>query len=691
MAKFLRIGRNFVVALLVLGVTPLASIADEGMWLINKPPTKLLKDKYGFEVTPQWLEHVQKSAIRFSTGGSASFVSADGLVMTNHHVGSDNLQKFSTAERNLLRDGFYAKSQAEELKCEDLEVNVLWTIEDVTDKVKGAVNTGMSTAEANTARRKAMITIEKECEDKTKLDCQVVTLYHGGRYHLYQYKRYTDVRLVMAPEKDIAFFGGDTDNFEFPRYDLDMCFFRVYEDGKPLKPQHYLKWSKNGAENNELAFVVGHPGRTQRLYTVDHLKFIRDFEGPLSLQRLWRREVQLAGFSARNEEFARIAEDDYFGVQNSRKARTGILAGLLDPAVMNAKVQAETKLRAAIKANPDYQGQWGDAWDKIANARKSYREFMIRQRVGIGSDLFGIARNLVRLAEEKPKPNADRLREYADSNLDSLYLDLYSPAPIYDDLEINRIESSLSYMAEMLGGDDPLVVKAFGGMSPRARAESLVRETKLKDIDVRKKLADGGSEAIKASTDPMIKLAIELDPESRALRKRFEDEIEGAEREAYAKIAAAQFAIQGEDTYPDATFTLRLAFGPVKGYRENNKDVPAFTDFAGLFKRAEERKGQKGFDLPARWLAGKDKLNLKTPFNFVSTADIIGGNSGSPVVNKAGEVVGLIFDGNIQSLVLDIAYTDDQARAVSVDSRAIIESLRKLYDAAALADELTKG
>jgi hypothetical protein len=311
--------------------------------------------------------------------------------------------------------------------------------------------------------------------------------------------------------------------------------------------------------------------------------------------------------------------------------------------------------------------------------------------VGISSDLFSIARHLVRLGDEKPKPNAERLREYADSNLDSLYLELFSPAPIYEDLEMNRLESSLSYMAEMLGGDDPLVVKALAGQSPRARAEALVRGTKLKDIEVRKKLSEGGAEAIKASDDPMIRLAVEIDPESRALRKRYEDEIEGAERDAYAKIAAAQFAIVGEDTYPDATFTLRLAYGAVKGYRENNQSVPAFTDIAGLYQRAAERKGQKGFDLPRRWIEGKGKLDPKTPMNFVSTADIIGGNSGSPVINKAGEVVGLIFDGNIQSLVLDIAYTDEQARAVSVDVRAIIEALRKLYDAGALADELTRG
>jgi hypothetical protein len=667
-----------------------SAVADEGMWLYTQPPAKYLKERYGFEPTASWLEHVQKSSVRFNTGGSGSLVSSNGLVMTNHHVGSDNLEKFSTPEKNLLKTGFYAKTQDEELKCEDLELNILWKIDDVSERVKGAATKEMSSADANTARRKMMLTIEKECEDKTKLDCQVVTLYKGGKYHLYQYKRYTDVRLVMAPEQEIAFFGGDTDNFEYPRFDLDMCFFRVYEDGKPLKPEHYLKWSQNGAADGELVFVSGHPGRTQRQNTVDHLKYLRDFEMPLGLQRLWRREVQLATFMARNEEFERIASGDFFGVQNGRKARTGMLAGVQDPAVMSKKIADEKKLRAAVEANPDYKAQWGDAWDQISKALTSYRSFALRRQIGPSGDLFAIARDLVRLAEELPKPSPERLREYADSNLDSMYLDLYSPKPIYDDLEINRLTSGLSYMAEMLGYDDPYVQKALGGMSPQARAEMLVRGTKLKDVETRKKIAAGGTEAIAGSADPLIKLAKELDPDARALRKRYEDEIESAEREAYAKIAAAQFAIQGEDNYPDATFTLRLAFGPVKGYKEGGKDIPPFTTFEGMYSRATERKGQKGFELPKVWWDRKDKLDLKTPYNFVCTADIIGGNSGSPVVNTKGEVVGLIFDGNIQSLALDIAYTETEARAVSVDSRAMIEAMKRIYDAGPLAEEILK-
>ncbi|MBI3834514.1 MAG: S46 family peptidase [Planctomycetes bacterium] len=673
--------------------------ADEGMWLFTKPPTKMLKEKYGFEPDKAWLEHVQKSAVRFNDGGSGSFVSSEGLVMTNHHVGSGDLEKHSTPEKNLLKTGFYAKTRDEEIKCDDLELNVLWEVQDVTDLVKGAVGKDMSTADANTARRKKMLGLEKECEDASKkspdgpaaYDCQVVTLYKGGKYHQYKYKRFTDVRIVMAPEQDAAFFGGDTDNFEYPRFDLDMCFFHVYEDGKPYKPEHYLKWSPNGAEDNELTFVAGHPGGTERLNTVDHLKFMRDVEAPLNMRRLWRREVQLETFMARNKEWERIAGPDFFGVQNGRKARTGILAGLQDPKLMQTKMDAEKKLRAAVDANPDNKGQWGGAWDDIKKAFDNYKTFYARTRsIGISGDLFNIARDLVRLADELPKPSPERLREYADSNLDSLYLGMYSSKPIYDDLEIDRIASSLANMTELLGGDDPYVQKALGGLSPKARAEQLVKGTKLKDVETRKAIAKGGTQAIAESKDPMIMLAKDLDSESRALRKRFEDEIEGAQRDAYSKIAAAKFAVEGEDAYPDATFTLRLAFGPIKGYKENGKDVPPFSNFEGMYSRANERKGQKGFDLPQRVWDRKDKLDLKTPLNFVSTADIIGGNSGSPVVNKKGEVVGLIFDGNIQSLILDLAYTEEQARAVAVDSRGIIEAMKKIYDAGPLADEILK-
>jgi len=667
--------------------------ADEGMWLFTRPPTKILKDKYNFEPDAQWLEHVQKSCVRFSSGGSGSLISSDGLVMTNHHVGSDQIGDLSTPERDLLKDGYYAKTQADELKCDNLELDILWTIRDVTKDVEGAVTANMSAADAGAAKRKKIAAIEKEAKENAGLQAQVVTLYHGARYHLYLYKRYTDIRLVFAPESQIAFFGGDNDNFEYPRFNLDVCFFRIYENDKPLKPEHYLRWSEVGASEGDLTFICGHPGRTQRLFTMDHLRVLRDVMYPMRLQQLWRREVQLLGFSARGAENERISQNDVHGVQNSRKAITGVLAGLQDPAVMAAKEKAERDLRAAVDANPAYKSKWGGAWDKIAEAEKKYATFALRYsalegRPIFGSDLYGFARTIVRLAAEKPKPDADRLTGYHDADLDSVYLRLYSTAPVYDALEVDRLASGLSFLVERFGGDDPLVVKLLDGQSPRARAQALVSGTTLKNVDARRKLADGGAKALAESTDPMIKFAALVDPEGRALRKRYEDEVESVERENYAKIAAASFAIHGEDAYPDATFTLRFAFGPIKGFKTGDTTVPAFTDFAGLYQRHAERKGEFPFNLPPRWENEKSKVNLKTPYNFICTADIIGGNSGSPVINKAGEVIGIVFDGNLDGLVWDIAYTDVTARAVCVDARAIIQSMRDLYGAGALADEI---
>jgi len=690
--------RSRVQLLIMASLVGIASglvTADEGMWLLNKPPTKALKEKYGFEPTPAWLEHLQKSCCRM--GASASIVSPEGLVMTNHHVGHDSLEKLSTPEKDLLKTGFYARTRAEEVKCPDLDAVVLWSIDDVTEKVNASVKPGMSAAEAGAARRKAIAEIEAASDKETGLRSEVVTLYHGARYHLYRYKRFDDIRLVMAPEEQAAFFGGDNDNFEYPRYNLDCCFFRIYENGKPLKTEHYLKWSKNGAADNELTFVVGNPARTQRLYTVDHLKFLRDVEIPSILRKLWRREVELASFSSRSAENARIANGDRRGVENSRKAFTGVLAGLNDPAVMKQKMEEEKKLRAWVDADPARKAEYGDAWDKLADAHANYRGFYERQmalegrRSVLRSDLMRIARHLVRMAEEKQKPNSERLHEYTDSELAELEQDLYSPAPIYDALEIERLGDGLSFFSEQFGGDDPLTVAAMAGKSPKARAEELVRGTKLKDITYRKKLAAGGTAAIASCDDPMIRFAASIDPEARKLRKRFEDEVESVERANYAKIAKAKFASEGEDMYPDATFTLRLSYGPVRGYIEDGKQVKPFTDFAGMYVRAKERDGKYPFNLPDRWVAKKDKLKMDVPFNFVCTADIIGGNSGSPVVNKAGEVVGLVFDGNIQGLVWDIAYTDDQARCVAVDSRGLVEALKDIYDAGPLVEELTGG
>ncbi len=644
------------------------------------------------EPSAAWLEHLQRSAVRFNSGGSGSFVSPDGLVMTNHHVGADALQKMSTADKDYIATGFYARGHADEVPCVDLELNVLQGIEDVTERVNAAVKPGLPPGESQLARRAIMNTIEQEATEATGLRNDVITLYQGGQYHLYRFKKYTDVRLVFAPEKDIAFFGGDPDNFEFPRYDLDICFFRVYENNEPAKVEHFLKWSDHGADDGELIFVAGHPGRTSRLNTVKHLEFLRDRVFPTSLNVIRRREVLLKNYADRSLENARQAQDELFGYQNSRKARLGGLAGLQDPALMDAKRAAESELRAAASSNAklkDSANVWSDidqtlhTWDGIYN-----ENYLIETGQAYNTELFRIARTLVRLADESAKPNGERLREFRESNLDSLKQELFSEAPTYPALETAKLADSLGMMLEMLGADHPTVTATLAGKSPRERAAELVHGTKLEDVAVRKQLAEGGKQSIDQSIDPMILLAKEIDEAARAVRKSYEDQVEEPLRQSYAKIAEARFATLGTDTYPDATFTLRLAYGVVKGFEENGQRIPAWTTMGDTFAHAVAHGSVDPFKLPESWLSQRAKIKADTPFNFVSTADIIGGNSGSPVVNQAGEVVGIIFDGNIQSLVLDFAYSEVQARAVSVHSASIIESLRKLYDAGALADEI---
>jgi hypothetical protein len=682
------------VAALFLPATQPWLRADEGMWLFNAPPRQILREQYSFAPTDAWLEHLQKASVRFNSGGSGSFVSEDGLVLSNHHVGADALQKFGNQEHNYLRDGFYARTLAEEKRCLDLELNVLMSIEDVTDRVNAAVKPDLPPEQAFAARRAAMAGIEKESLDATGLRSDVITLYQGGQYHLYRFKKYTDVRLVFAPEQQIAFFGGDPDNFEYPRYDLDICLFRAYENGQPAKVPHHLKWSSAGAGDKELVFVTGHPGRSDRLLTVAELEYLRDFVYPYTLALLYRREVLLTAYSARSEENARKAKDDLFGVQNSRKARDGGLAGLMDPSLMARKQAAQEKLREAAGRKEELAGALA-AWDRIETAQKVIAENALRYRLleaghGCYCELFDIARTLLRAGDERPKPDGERLREFHESGRESLEFELFSTKPIYDDYEQLRLADSLTFLAERLGYGDPLVQRVLAGKSPRARASELVLGAKVKDVAVRQQLYNGGKTAVAAAQDPVIELARLVDADARAVRKIIETQDE-IKRQAHAQIAKVRYALEGARNYPDATFTLRLAFGTVKGYQENGQTVPFQTTVAGLYQRASDQKHRPPFDLPACWLKRKNQLDLNTPLNFVSTADIIGGNSGSPVVNRNGEFVGIIFDGNLQSLVLDFSYTEEQARALAVHSRAILEALRKVYDAKALAEELVGG
>ncbi len=685
--------RFFSMCLAVCFLFSTVASADEGMWLYNEAPKDKIKAKYGFKLKQQWLDHVRLSSVRFNNGGSGSFVSADGLTFTNHHVGAACVQQLSSEGHDYLKTGFYAKTQAEEAKCPNLELNQLVGIENVTDKVNAEVKPEMSAADIGQAQRASMSQIEKDCSTSTGLRCDVVTFYSGQVYDLYKYKKYTDVRLVFAPEFDAAFFGGDPDNFTYPRYDLDITFFRVYEDGHPAHLDNYLRWSRTGVKDGDLIFVSGHPGNTSRLQTLAQMAFTRDVAYPMTLALLKRRIALLQDFSKQSEENARIAKEDIFGLQNSQKAITGYESGLTDKSIMDAKAADEAKLRAFYKADAKNAGS-RDPWDEIAQALKLQRDvfnqlsYLERLR-GFGSRLPQTARTLVRAAMEKPKPNGERLREFRDSALPSLEQQLFSTAPVYKSLDTVLLADSLADLQDALGKDNPDVQKVLNGKTPADAAKEIIAGTKLDDVAVRKQLYEGGQAAIDASTDPLIAVMKAIDPDARAARKVFDDKIDSVVRRDGTLIAKARFAQSGFTQPPDATFTLRLSYGEVKGYKENGKDIPYFTTMAGAYEHAAEHNNQAPYNLAESWMTSKSKLDLKTPLNFVSTPDIIGGNSGSPTVNKKGEVVGIIFDGNIESLPWQFAYSDVQGRAVSVDSRGIQEALRKIYGATALADELT--
>ena len=682
--------RLLIFGLMLALATPLA-LADEGMWLYNNFPKDRVEKQYGFLPTQEWLDHLRLSSVRFNNGGSGSFVSADGLAFTNHHIGADCIEKLGTSGADYMKTSFYAKTRADEAKCPDLELNVLVGINDVTAKVKAPAPATMSAAAAGQAQRSAMSAIEKDCATSTGLRCDVVTLYSGEVYDLYKYKKYTDVRLVFAPEYDAAFFGGDPDNFTYPRYDLDITFFRVYENDKPVHLDNYLQWSKVGVKDGDLIFVSGHPGHTDRLDTVAQLQFLKSVDYPSRLASYKRRIDMLQKFSAESAENTRIAQEDIFGLQNSQKAINGEYEGLQDMAVL---AQMNTAEREREKAYMDKHAGEPNPWEEISNAMKVNREIYdpltyIERMRGFSSHLTVYARTLVRLAEEKSKPNGDRLREYRDSALPSVEQQLFSTAPIYKNLETATLALALTQMREALGPEDAAVKASLGGKSPEEAAKAVIAGTKLEDVALRKQLYQGGRAAVDASTDPLILLMRKVDPEARAVRKRFDDEVDSVVRRDGASIARARFAQTGFTQPPDATFTLRLSYGTVKAYEENGKKISYFTTFGGAFQHAEEHGNKPPFNLPASWVKMKSKLNLETPLNYVSTADIIGGNSGSPTVNRAGEAVGIIFDGNIQSLVLDFYYDEREARAVHVDSRGIIEALRKIYGADALANELT--
>jgi len=664
------------------------------MWLFSAPPREKIQAAYGYTLDDAWLNHLMKASVRFNSGGSGSFVSADGLVITNNHVGLDALQKMSSPSKNYVHDGFTAATAADEVNCLDLELNVLQSTEDVTARVNAAVPPGAVGDDAAKARRKVIAGIEKESKDATGLRSDVVTLYQGGQYHLYRYKRYTDIRLVFSPGQQAAFFGGDPDNFEYPRYDLDICIFRVYENGQPVHPEHFLKWSETGPREGDLVFVSGHPGRTERLFTVAQLEMLRDVVYPSLERDLKRRDALLTAWSARSDENMRRAKARLFSIRNSRKYYDGLIAGILDPQLLGRKTADETSLKYRLAQRTD-GNEALQAFDRIAVtegaiARIYVREQMLEVASGFASDSFTIARTLLRAGDERPKPNGERLPEFAEQRKDSLELALFSEKPIHTDMEILTLGDSLTELTETLGYNDPTVQNVLAGKSPRQRASELVLGTKVRDVAFRRQLYAGGAAAALAPHDPMIELARTIDDESRAIRKSYEAERE-IEHQAQAVIGKARYDILGASTYPDATFTLRLAYGTVKGYEEDGVRVAPLTTIAGLYQRSADHGDKEPFDLPQSWVDRKTDVNMDTPLDFVTDCDIIGGNSGSPTVNTKGEFVGIIFDGNIEVLPGDLAYDGVQARSVSTDSAAILEALRKVYRDAPLADELSSG
>jgi hypothetical protein len=664
-------------------------LAEEGMWTFDNLPLKQLQERYGFAPTPQWLDHVRLSSVRLNDGGSGSFVSPRGLVLTNHHVALGQLQKVSTDKKDYVKDGFYAARQADELKCPDLEVNQLVSMEDVTARVQGAVKSGMSEPDAFTARQAEIARITKESQDKTGLRSDIVTLYQGGEYWLYRYKKFTDIRLVFAPEKQSAFFGGDPDNFTYPRYNLDMALFRVYDNGQPLASKHYLKWNPRGAAADELVFVSGHPGSTSRQDTMAQIDTQREYYLPLAIENIKRQLDVLHRYGALGAEQARQTTERVILLENSLKALSGMYEGLRDPNLLAQKKKSEQDFRALVDAKPELRAQFGDAWDTIAKAEKLYRERYKRYSYrSTSARLASSALQLVLYVAEVKKPDGERLPGFHDAQLESLRFRLLSRAPVYPEMDEIVLASDLERSAAHLGRDDDFVKAVLGGREPAVAAKAAMEGTKLGDPAVRKALLEGGTAAVAASADPLIVFARKIEPFSRERIKWVEDNVESVETPAGEKIGKARFAVYGKSAYPDATFTLRLSYGTVTGYPMNGTQAPPMTTFYGLYDRALGFNMKFPYNLSERFLARRDRLDLATPFDFVCSTDVVGGNSGSPVINRKGELVGLVFDGNIESLVGDYQYNAVNNRTVAVHAAGMIEALRKLYDAGALAEEL---
>jgi V8-like Glu-specific endopeptidase len=678
------------IAALCVGI----ATADEGMWTFDHFPRDVVAKKYGVDLGERWLDKVQQSIVRLESGCTGSFVSPDGLVLTNHHCAASCIAENSTAERDLVATGFRALERANEIRCQGNQLSVLMDTENVTTTVTGALK-GVAAADVARTRNETLTKLESGCEDASKkagtpLSCEAVTLYQGGEYWIYKYKRYDDVRLVFAPEAGIAAFGGDPDNFQFPRWCLDMSLLRAYENGKPAPTPTHLSFNWAGAKAGEPVFVAGHPGTTERLMTVAQLQTQRGVYLPFWLVRYSELRGRLAQYAKTSPEAERTATPYLNSIENSIKVRRMQLASLLDERMMEQKEQEEQKLREAVASDPELKARAGTAWDEIARAESVHRDIIgpytwLEGNAGFNSELFFYARAIVRAAEERQKPNAQRLREYTDAALPQLEQALAAESPVYPELEQVRLSFSLERMREYLGPDHPVVKEALGAASPDERAKALITGSKLGDPDVRMQLYKGGKAAVDASSDPMIALARAVDDESRELRTIYETKVQGPEGRAQQAIAEARFKVYGTTLYPDATFTLRLSYGTVQGWTESGNDVEPFTRLARMYERAT---GAPPFELPKPWIEARPRLDLNARANFVTTNDIVGGNSGSPVMNARGEIVGLVFDGNIHSISGSYWFDTALNRTVAVHPDFIRVALQDVYAASVLSREL---
>ena len=664
------------------------------MWTFDVPPLDYWARRYEFRPPQQWLDHARLSAVRIS-GCTASFVSPDGLIMSNHHCARECADAVTRPGEDFLANGFYAPTRAEERACPDFSVDQLVEITDVTAQVSAAVPAGATATRAATLRDQATQAIQDRCDQSTPhAHCEVITMYRGGQYRLYRFRRWTEARLVFVPEAQAASFGGDPDNFTYPRHDMDVSFLRVYENGQPARTDQYYRWSRDGSKEGDLVFVVGNPGNTSRLQTIAQLEYLRDVTYPALLTSYTGRISVYQQLARLGPERARAVENTVFYLQNSFKAITGYQSGLLDNQLLDRKRAWERAFRAKVNADSSLRRRYGAAWDNIARVKREQRTLDVRFRYygfrAFGAQLLNMAGALVRLPIESARPDSARLPAYRDANRANLEGMLNSPAPVDTAQEIALLSAYFSAMARELPATDPVRRQALGSRSPEDAARAMVGATEIGTVEQRQALLKGGTAAVLASHDPFIRLARVIDPLARPIIKRMET-LASQEEQNDELVARALLAVFGATVAPDATFSLRISDGEVQRYPYNGTFGQPYTTLYGLYDRAFGFAGQTPWNLTPRWLAAKDRLNLATPLNAVSTNDITGGNSGSPVINRNGEIVGLIFDGNVEQLPLDFIFLEATGRSVWVDSRGIVEALRHVYDAGALADELTRS